>query len=74
MSNRSLFEFNHDHSHTIEANQESFCRALQMYLSSGSRESAERLKLYGVRVFGMRHHTDGFAIAWGGHYETKEKS
>lgn len=66
MSNRTLFEFNHDYAHKIEGNQESFCRALGQYLNSGSPENADALERYGVRCFGMRHHSDAFEINWGG--------
>ena len=39
---------------------------LQDYLRSGSKEDAQKLERYGIRVFGMRHHSDGFTIEWGG--------
>ncbi len=73
MSNRTLIEINHDYAHKIEGNQESFCRALGLYLNSGNRENADQLERYGVRVFGMRHHSDGFSIKWGAH-KAEEKS
>lgn len=65
MSNRTLFEVNHDHSHKIERDKEGFADALGRYLASGSDESAEALDHYGVRVFAMRHHSDAYDLKWG---------
>jgi len=57
MSNRSLLEFNHD----FRADPE-MIPALQRYLSSASRETAEALERFGVKVVGMRHHTQNWII------------
>lgn len=65
MSNRSLIEINHDFSHLIEHDSEAFLLALGRYLRSGSTRNAVELERWGVRVFGMRHHTEGFDIKWG---------
>ena len=65
MSNRSLIEINHDFSHAIERDPYSFASAMCRYLGSASHENAKELQRYGVRVFGMRHHSDGFNIKWG---------
>jgi hypothetical protein len=59
MSNRSLIELNHDF--TSEVGVE-FLKALRTYLKSGSRESAEALEPFGVRVLGMRHHSENFIL------------
>lgn len=68
MSNRSLFEINHDRWHVIDkAGAGEFERALLRYLGSASKENALALEPYGIRVFGMRHHSNGFFIQWGGH-------
>jgi len=66
MSNRSLFEFNHDYSHRIETSPEEFVAALQAYLRAGDRDTAEVLERFGVRLFGMRHHSEVFDVRWGG--------
>lgn len=66
VSNRTLFEFNHDFAGEIKRNPTDFEQALMRYLSSGCRETAEYLERYGVRRFGMRHHSDAFSIDWGG--------
>jgi hypothetical protein len=58
MSNRSLFEFNHDFASRIERNPHGFIIALTNYLSSASAGSAEGLKRFGLTYYGMRHHTD----------------
>jgi len=65
MSNRSLIEINHDFSHVIERDPYSFASALCRYLGSASPANAEALERYGVRIFGMRHHSDSFNIEWG---------
>ena len=65
MSNRSLIEINHDKSHEIERHPNSFTEALGRYLRSANPDNAAALERYGVRVFGMRHHSDGFNIEWG---------
>lgn len=61
MSNRTLIEINHDFAHAIDAGGAGdFERALLGYLRSASKESAKRLEFYGVRVLGMRHHSENF--------------
>lgn len=67
MSNRSLFEINHDFAAVIETGGHGvdFREALVRYLRSANEPQAEDLKRFGIRVFGMRHHTDGFEIRWG---------
>jgi hypothetical protein len=66
MSNRSLVEFNHDFSSEIERDPHHFVEALVAYLRSASPEHSERLRLvYGVTVFGTRHHSDDYSIKWG---------
>lgn len=68
MSNRSLMEFNHDFAGQLGHDPDGFLRELSSYLNSGDEESAARLKaLYGVRVFGMRHHSEEYGIKWGYH-------
>lgn len=68
MSNRTLIEINHDYSHAIDrAGTGDFERTLLRYLRSASPEHAQALERYGVRVFGMRHHSDGFEVRWGTH-------
>ena len=50
-----------------------FLPALRRYLNGGSRETAEALERFGVKVIGMRHHSgvfvldgepDGFPVAY----------
>lgn len=77
MSNRSLVEFNHDYTGDIERDPEGFLQAILLYLRSGQAEevSKGRREIFrGIRVFGMRHHSDGFAIEWGGHIVTEQES
>lgn len=72
MSIRSLFEINHDFGRYIEDEKGAFARLLDTYIRSGSRESAEPLERYGLRLISQRHHSgeyrdlkkhDGFANA-----------
>lgn len=70
MSNRTLVELNHDHAHKMDSAE--FLHVLARYLGSGSQEAAEELSRYGVRVFGMRHHSDGYNIQWGWHHASYE--
>lgn len=65
MSNRTLIEINHDHWSHIKDRPQQFADAVCRYLGSGSVSYAEELEYYGIRVFGMRHHTDAFDITWG---------
>lgn len=67
MSNRTLIEINHDLWHKIKENPLRFAGDVIRYLGSGSPECAEQLERYGLRVFGMRHHSDEYEIKWGGH-------
>jgi hypothetical protein len=59
MSNRTLIEINHDFYHRLD---DDFVPTLNRYLRSASRETAEALELYGVRVIGMRHHSGNFIL------------
>lgn len=63
MSNRTLIEINHDYARELRT--PAFLDALALYINSADRESREQLEQFGVRVFGMRHHSDGFEIRWG---------
>jgi hypothetical protein len=66
MSNRTLIEINHDLSGVIErAPAGAVEHALLRYLRSASKENAAKLADYGIKVFGMRHHSEGFEIKWG---------
>jgi hypothetical protein len=67
MSNRSLFEFNHDYSHHIKDDPQGFIDALQNYLRSGFPENATPLERYGLTWYGMRHHSDD----WEAHIDTE---
>lgn len=66
MSNRTLIEINHDFTHVIERHPEEFDCDIIRYLCNADQSNAERLLKYGIRVFGMRHHSDAFEINWGG--------
>lgn len=72
MSNRSLIEINHDHARDL--NTPAFLDALALYVRSGDKESADRLRRFGARVFGMRHHSDSFEIRWGTHAQLISES
>lgn len=65
MSQRSLFEFNHDLAEDIFREREAFIVALTGYLSSGDAEAAKELERFGLRFFGRRHHSDPYSIKWG---------
>ena len=67
MSNRSLFEFNHDYTHKIKDDPQGFLDALQNYLRAAYPEHADRLKCYGITWMGMRHHSDD----WSKYIDTK---
>jgi len=67
MSQRSLLEINHDLAAKIRAQPIAFAEALHRYLSSGGAADARALERFGLRLFGRRHHTEPFAIAWGAH-------
>lgn len=75
MSNRSLFEINHDYTGNIDrAREGELERALLRYLRSVDKDSAANLERFGIRVFGMRHHSDGFEIQWGAIKASESKS
>jgi hypothetical protein len=59
MSNRTLIEINHDFASDLTPG---FVAELQFYLRSASREAAEALERYGVKVIGMRHHSGNFIL------------
>jgi len=59
VSFRSLIEINHDY---VVRSQTDLLEALQRYLASGSREDAQELEFYGVKVIGMRHHSSRYII------------
>ena len=65
MSNRSLIEINHDFAKAL--NTPAFLDALAMYVNSASREHRAALLPFGVKVFGMRHHSEDYHIEWGAH-------
>lgn len=58
MSMRTLIEINHDYGDRMG----DLLPFLERYISSASRESAEELERFGVRVIGMRHHSCRFII------------
>lgn len=61
MSMRTLIEINHDYSHRVTDPE---CAPFfNRYLASGSRENAMELERFGLRVVGMRHHSDKFIIS-----------
>jgi hypothetical protein len=60
VSNRTLIEINHDFCHALD--HPKFLRDLRRYLNSASRETADALERYGVRVIGMRHHSGNFVL------------
>lgn len=60
MSNRTLIEINHDFAAYL--NNPEFVIRLRQYLSSASKEAAAALSPFGVKVLGMRHHSDQFYI------------
>jgi len=75
MSNRSLIEINHDYTHRIESEPLEFVRVVRECLRSGDfKRNDSELKNFGLRVFGMRHHSDGFDINWGGKTASEKKS
>lgn len=57
MSNRTLIEINHDYPITDE-----MVKALQIYLRSANRQTADALHPHGVTVIGMRHHSGNFIL------------
>ena len=73
MSNRTLIEINHDLCDKILNEPSHFATELAYYLSSGSKRHAEDLEQYGVRVIGMKHHSEGHDIKWGLTKETENE-
>lgn len=65
MSNRTLFEFNHDMADKIEHNPEEFVRAMIYYLNSALAGHASALTKYGITRLGIRHHSEPFDVTWG---------
>lgn len=75
MSNRTLIEINHDNTHEIETRPEEFVAALTAYLRSGDvTRLPDGVVFRGVRVLGIRHHSDPYSITWGGHREQYGKA
>ncbi len=66
MSNRSLMEINHDKSYRVEDSPTAFAESFMAYVNSGDIRTAIALEYFGVRVIGMKHHSDGHSIEWGG--------
>jgi len=62
MSNRSLIEINHDFAGRIDNHGIELLTRLAYYLRSASREAAEDLEPFGVKVIGMRHHSGNFIL------------
>jgi hypothetical protein len=62
MSIRTLLEINHDFWGMIADHPEAFAAALNRYLASASREDAEALERYGVKVIGLRHHSGSYYV------------
>lgn len=65
MSNRTLIELNHDYWDRIARNPDEFIIALILYLGSGDKETSDKLSRYGLRIIGMKHHSEGHDIKWG---------
>ena len=65
MSNRSLFEVNHDRYAEIEVYKDGFVLALLAYLRSGSEEDARALETFGLSFYGQRHHSEPRWVTWG---------
>jgi hypothetical protein len=57
MSNRSLFEIDHDFFDRLHNDPQGFMDKLQKYLHSGSKEDAEPLRHYGLRWYGFLYHS-----------------
>lgn len=74
MSNRTLIEINHDLTGKIDRYPSIFVEALVRYLNSAGPDTANDLREFGIRVFGMRHHSDAFSIDWGGIKASEKES
>lgn len=59
MSIRSLIEINHDFCGDLDGK---LVETLQRYLRSGSREYADELDRYGIRVISQRHHSGTYYV------------
>ena len=58
MSNRSILEINHDFSHEIASDPDVFVALLKNALASGSHESWEQLRRFGIRrIVQVQHST-----------------
>lgn len=66
MSNRTIFEFNHDLAHRIAAEPRVFAELMDRYTRSGAREDAEDLERFGVRLLTIRHHSTPFTLTVSG--------
>jgi len=62
MSNRTLMEFNHDYAGQIEKNPDRFMLALNSYLNSADWGNAEELRMFGINVIEMRHHSGSYKM------------
>ncbi len=51
-------------------NPSDFVRDLIFYMGSGDKKLANILEYYGVRVIGIKHHSEGHDIKWGSIRET----
>jgi hypothetical protein len=60
MGYRTLIEINHDFG-PQDGNLE-FVAALARYLRGANRDNAEALEAFGVKVIGMRHHSEKFIL------------
>ena len=70
MSQRSVIEINHDYCYEIARDPEAFVKALDMALGSGSAQSWEPLRRFGIRRATQHHHSStavAVVTAEGGH-------
>lgn len=72
MGNRSLIEINHDYADMIAKHPGQFLEAVLEHLRGGGTDARELFQ--GVRMLGMRHHTDGYTIKWGAARHHGERS
>lgn len=72
MSNRTLIEINHDYVQDISNNRDAIVGFLLNYLTSGDARDFDNLAYYGIRIVGMKHHSDPHSIKWGS-IEDKEE-
>lgn len=59
MSIRTLIEINHD----VVSEDTGLSVALARYARTGSLEDADRLRQYGLRVLGSRHHSHNYIFS-----------